>query len=70
MLRASVLNTSQCLHVITAAARLPIGLDLCGPSECIMEEIIGGGGGGLSKPVIGMWYVVGTQEIKRDKEEQ
>lgn len=74
MSSTSVLNTSQCLHVIIAAARVPIGQDLCGPTECIMEEIIRGGERGVVKASHSdnceKMYVVGTQEIKGDKEEQ
>lgn len=67
MLSTSVLNTSQCLHVIIAAARVPIGQDLCGPTKCIMEEIIRGWGGEVVKASqrdydnCGKMYVVGTQ---------
>lgn len=74
MSSTSVLNTSQCLHVIIAAARVPIGQDLCGPTECIMKEIIGGRGvvkaSHKDSDNCKKMYVVGTQEIKGDKEEQ
>lgn len=75
MSSVSVLNTGQCLHVIIAATRVPIGRDLCGPPERITEEIIGGDGGVVKGSHIysdscGKMHVVGTQEIKGDKEEQ
>lgn len=76
MLSTSVLNTSQCLHVITAADRVPIGQDLCGPTECIMEEIFRCEGGRVVKAShrdcdnCEKMHVLSPQEIKGDKEEQ
>lgn len=76
MVNTSVLNTSRCLHVIIAAARVPIGQGLAWANRVHHgRDNWGWGRGGVKASnrdsvSCKKMYVLSTQEIKGDKEEQ